>query len=235
MPAKLEIDNFDDLVSRYLSGTSLKQLSDESGFVRITLMRHFAKAGVPIRGRSDAERLKWTKIKLDPEAIKRQCGGAWAASAGSIRSFSARAKNAIAFSNSLQLCGRYEAEIISVLSLVFNVVCTPQKAIGTYNVDFSIDELSVAVEIQSDRHRRGSTRPSRIEYIIDSGWIVLIVDIGQKEIPDIAAIAKGIHTFCQLLRGDKPVFGKYGVIGRDGKAITSGRFDLPNRPRIIGF
>src|SRR3990172_4802674 len=70
---------------RYRSGVSEKQLADELGVSRSVISRRLAEFGTDRRGRSDAERLKWSRIKTDRAAVVKQCSGAWSATRGRIR------------------------------------------------------------------------------------------------------------------------------------------------------
>ena len=79
MPAKIELANPRDLIGRYLAGASVKQLSDETSVSRPALTRLLREHDVPLRGRSAAERVKWTRIKQSPEKVRRQCARAWEA------------------------------------------------------------------------------------------------------------------------------------------------------------
>ena len=55
----IEIPNLDDLIERYQSGTSLKKLSDESGYNRIVLLRRFTDARVPVENLVGEENRGW--------------------------------------------------------------------------------------------------------------------------------------------------------------------------------
>src|SRR3989304_933585 len=77
MTRKIEILDLDDLIRRYEAGESLKHLSDEIGFDRWTIRGKFIQQGIHIRGRSEAERLKWSLLKSDRSAVERQCAAAW--------------------------------------------------------------------------------------------------------------------------------------------------------------
>lgn len=77
MTRPLEFPNIDDLVERYASGVSLKQLAEEVGCSRAPLGRAIAARGVVLRGRSEAEKLRWVTIKAAPNGVKRQLGKAW--------------------------------------------------------------------------------------------------------------------------------------------------------------
>lgn len=237
MVRKLEFPNADNLVERYQSGTSLKQLANECGHSRPALARLLREHNIPIRGRSEAERIKWSIIKQDRTAVERQMNAAWVASRGRTDSTESKVKRALGFfRNQSKQAGLYELDLAAILTGL-GLDISWQYPIRHYNVDLAICIDRVAVEVQSYQHRMptSSIRSERIENILDDGWSVLMVYIPQKAVPDLCAIAQQIHSFCKLARRDKSISGQYGMVGCDGQAITPERFDLPDRPRVPGF
>lgn len=77
MPPRVEVPDLDDLIRRYKAGTSILQLSKESGISRPVLTSRFREAGIQPRGQSEAQHLKWERIRDDPALVKRQLGAAW--------------------------------------------------------------------------------------------------------------------------------------------------------------
>ena len=68
MPAKIEVPDTDDLIESYLDGTSVNQLAKEHGISRTTIARVIKEYHVALRGRSDAEKVKWVRLKKDRAA-----------------------------------------------------------------------------------------------------------------------------------------------------------------------
>lgn len=106
MTHPLELPDINQLVDRYLGGVSMKQLADERGVSRPTLTTAFRKRGVDIRGRSDAERLKWSRA--DRTVVERQLAAAWQAARGRHDGPDALALRAASRCRRL---GRFEAEL----------------------------------------------------------------------------------------------------------------------------
>lgn len=237
MPPKVRFTDPDDLVRRYQSGTSLKKLSNETGYGRGPLLTLLTSRGIPIRGRSDAERLKWAGIRQSPDGIDRQMAAAWKASRGRVDSEDVKLKRALGFYHHPRRRGRYELALLDVLSSGYGLDVSWQYPIHTYNVDLAICPLRIAVEVQADKHRAptSSIRPDRLEHILDRRWAVLVVYIHQGRTPDILRIAEQIHAFTERVRGNPALVGQYGMIGSDGQSVTPDRFNFPDRPRIIGY
>lgn len=237
MATKVRFSDPDDLIRRYQSGTSLKKLSNETGYGRGPLLRLLTSRGVPIRGQSDAERLKWDSIRQTPDGTARQLAAAWKASRGRVDSEDVKLKRALGFYHHPRRSGRYELSILDVLTSGYGLDVSWQYPVNAYNVDLAVCPLRVAVEIQSDKHRMptSSIRADRLEHILDQRWAVLVVYIHQGRTPDILRIAEQIHAFADRVRGNPTLVGQYGMIGSDGQPVTPDRFNFPNRPRIIGY
>lgn len=71
--------NDSDICKRYTSGDSEKSIAEFFNVSRATIRRILEINNVNIRGRSDAEKLKWKKIKSTPGGVERQCKAAWEA------------------------------------------------------------------------------------------------------------------------------------------------------------
>lgn len=110
------------------------------------------------------------------------------------------------------------------------VAVTPQKAVHVYNVDIALTEFPVAVEVfGGDWHSYGTHAArftERLEYLLNSGWHVIIVWTVQKGIrmKAPAGISAGaadyIIRLAQKLGRTKPVRGHYHVIWGDGYTRT---------------
>ena len=81
-----------------------------------TVLRLLTEHGVPLRGRSDAERLKWQVMRQDRTLVERQLSAAWQASRARTDSEEVKIKRAIAFYHHPRRNGRYELDIMDVLT-----------------------------------------------------------------------------------------------------------------------
>lgn len=79
MTRKVELPNIDHWVAEYERGVSLKKVAEQAGVSRPTMERKLREQGVILRSASEAERLKWQRIKETPGGVERQLSAAWAA------------------------------------------------------------------------------------------------------------------------------------------------------------
>lgn len=233
---RIEVANLDDLIERYRSGASLKQLSRESGYGRNVLFRRFSELGVPVRSRSDAERMKWRG--LDSDARHRRLAIAHAARRGMRDSLAVRIRRAQTMMRRLARVGSTEHPVVEAIRAKDGRF-VEQVSIGPYNVDAAIPKLRVAVEVQTSNRPRGegSIRRERMEYLLDSKWSVLVVHATsiRKRGFNATALAEKVHAFTKAVGGHPSLRGQYGVIGSDGQPMTPACYDLPQRPRVPGF
>ena len=146
MSTKIEIPNINHIVELYNSGMSLNQLENKFGIPRITLTRRFKSLNVYIRTQSESELLKWSK--MDETTRKRQVQKAHQSSKGRYISTSEKIKRAkSAFENAFKK-GFYETDIINSLNKR-GFVAVNQFNFGIYNIDISIHELPIFIEIQT--------------------------------------------------------------------------------------
>lgn len=68
-----------ELLAEYAVGTSEKALAAKIGVTRGTMRALLIRHGARIRGRSEAETVKWAAMKHDRAAVERQCAAAWRA------------------------------------------------------------------------------------------------------------------------------------------------------------
>lgn len=232
MPAKRTPANLDDLIERYLSGVSMKQLADEIEISRKALTSRFLECGVPLRGRSDAELLKWSKI---PESERKQrMVAAHNGRRGMKESLETLCRRAQGRYQTCSHTSDTEHELSDYLRS-HGVHVDQQYPLGPYNIDLVLRELSVAVEVSAINPQRThrALRPDRIEYIFDEGLGLILVFSSHWGAADVGD--KILTLKNTLGRNKTSVSGKYGVIRGDGQPIASrGRY-LKNRTRIPGF
>ena len=235
MSAKLDIANLNNLISRYLAGESLKQLSDETGIVRLTLTNHFRRAGVPIRGRHDAERLKWQTIRQHPNGVEQQLRAAWDASRGRIVPMHTKRQRAQTNFINQSHIGLGETDLANEFSSR-GWTGYQQFPVGPYNLDLAFSELCIAVEVfgrQIGKSRR-SAKPERIEYIADLEWLQLfVVDVFSVFVP--AHIVDYMIPLLEKRGRNEAICGQYGMVRGNGERYPGPRFNAGKLTRIPGF
>lgn len=241
MPTKLSPSDVDHLIAAHRNGESVLSLSNRLGVSRPAITRAMRKRGVEPRGRSDTERLKWQRIKQDPEAVRRQVSAANEASRGKPKSQAHKVKlaaRAESMAVSGHRVGMFETDILDALRQR-GVECAPQRQVAEYNLDIATYAPPVAVEIHS--YHPGRDRMIRIaqrtEDILDRGWwcIFVVVSYPSRRF-DLAPCTDQIVAFREFAsRNQHAISPQYGVIKGDGKPSASPSFNFNNLPRIPGF
>ncbi len=207
------------LIERYLAGESLKALADAYGLARggihrsgpakgkpFGLARLLIESGVALRGRSDAERLKWSRMT---DAQRARQGRA-----------AHRAR-----------CS--PDEIALVLALNELGVCVKHQAeVGPYNLDLALHGLPVAVELQYRWPLKTGAAPAyrqRFKDILDRGYLLLYV-AGPLTAP--AAVAEEVVALAKYARRRKPRRGGHRVIGGNGKPCPGPCPELDGLPVV---
>jgi len=236
-PNRRRVFPVDKMISRFLAGESVKALADSFGVERNTIALHLRERNIPIRGQSEAERLKWTKIRKSRRLIERQCSAAWEAATGRQKPLSERIAAAKTHHLRLTRTGRYEDEVFRALcDAGFSV--SRQHPLGRYNLDLAINEPRVAVEVSIGcSFKHSSVRRERLEHILNQGWSVFAICIPYhtRQQAKLAVITEKCIAFAEILRGDQTSGSQYGMIGRNGEPVSPGGLDLPRRSRVPGF
>lgn len=252
MACVIEVPDLDNLIARYKSGTSMKKLSSETNIGRNVLQNRFEAAGVEIRGRSDAEKLKWVAIKRDPAAVRRQCGKAWDAVRGRIVPRSVLCQSAKTRHERQLFIHRGENEIAdSLRNSGFSV--DQQFPMNGYSIDITIPEFRIAVEVVgSNWHpHNAATILQKTKHVLSEHWFVLFVLIWRREpgivrrsnlphdptfrakpvfAPDL--ITDYIVTLTHHPSGTESILGKYWMISGNAEPLPTPRGYLDGLPRV---
>lgn len=145
-------------------------------------------------------------------------------------------QRALFLKESKGVVGQGESELLSMLSDK-GLICSHQTAVGSYNIDITLDEYFIAVEVE-----RGSwcgdrtSAMQRLEYLFNRGWRVIFVRIGRcGAFIDYAAIANKLVSLCQIVGKNPPSCSQYGVLRRDGKSAPRLPDHFNRWSRIPGF
>lgn len=237
MTRPISLPNLDDLIQEYVSGKSLKVLAHSNRVSRPALCRAFQKRGVNIRGRSEAERLKWADLKSDPIRAAAQYVAAHNAVRGLTRPDSEIIARAVVASASKHKVGMFENEVAAGLR-DRGMLVTQQAPVYRYNIDIADTANRIAVEVHS--YHPGLPRMAQIrdrtEYLIRSGWNVLFVAINYPHRAfDCGAICDQLISVTKEICRNKSSQCCYGVIRGRGQPSAGRGYQLDNLPRIVGF
>lgn len=219
----------DDLIERYRAGASQNSLAKMHGVDRCVIRRLLSRAGLGIRSCADANRIE--QGRRTPEQRQRFTQAAHDAIRGKKRSPEELRKRALAHS---RICGLFEAEVIERLGEC-GIDAEHQFPVDRYNLDVALVTDAVAVEIFASHPRRSETARyiERIEYLLDSGWSVLVVISRYPNRDfDVVAVCNEVIAFRDFSHAHESAAGHYRVIRGSGKAPTRTSFEIDHRTRV---
>lgn len=213
MTYKRHVLDVQDLVQRYESGESVNALSQSLGVARNVISRRLRESGVPERGRSEAERFKWSRMTPDQRA--NQVREANQTVRGSTRSDTTAERLA---ATQCRRVGAGEQELIEFLR-VLGVYADHQRPVSRYNLDLAVGNVAVEVHRTPQHPHSMARHRKRIEDLFSRGYVSLYVWLRPWELPT-EETAKHVVTWLDLARRDPSTFGQYRVIRGDGHEQT---------------
>lgn len=230
---RLELD-VDKILALYNSGKSVKAIAKEIGADRPAVIRRLKEAGITPRGRSDSMYLRMSQTPQ--EERMRLTDAAHTAVRGSSRSEESLCQGAKTRETMGIWVSRAEVKCAEMLQQR-GFICTPQKAVGRYNVDVAIDEPRIAVEIFGGQwhtvKKHTGRYPKRLEYLFNNGWHVVIIWVTRNYPLEVGAIEYLVALAEKISRGEA-VWCEEHMIRGDGKLSTIGKDKLHNLPVIHG-
>ena len=218
---------FPDLVDLYLGGMSEKALADRFGCSRGPIRQRLLQAGVKPRGRSDAERAKWSAMKGNRARVVQQCHAAWAAARGRQRSVEEKRRSAVTNFLRQTRRGRHEDRLAAALKGL-GLKATQQFPIDCYCIDVALEESRLAVEVLSNwpKPQRAAAHRQRMEHILNAGWSILWINATGRIPFDMAYVCQHVLAYAERARGNQATGrGQYWVIRSDRKTATGlGRY-----------
>ena len=225
MPRPMEFAYLDELIQRYIDGESEQSLALAYGISRPTIRRRLIARGITPRNRSQSMSIRMSRTNVAQRLqMTTNAHKARRAMGSSVEELHAKA---LSRQRSLSKAAPLENDLLLLLE-ERGLACTPQLAVGAYNLDIGIHAPPIAVEIQWSS-RPFSSRPNyhrkRTEYLLNQGWHVCYVLVNRMH-PLRDAAADDIISWAKELGGSKPPRGQYRVIRGDGQfvAALSGQF-----------
>lgn len=252
------IVNLDALAARHAAGETLFSLAREIGVKGETLQRRFLAAGHEVRTGRDR---RWRRqLPVDELVTKYNAGTSvlelsrtYKADRGGIalrlvaagvvlRGYDANGnrRNGETRAATRQAKGLAitpaEQTLADALRNAGTQV-TQQTPCGTFNLDITLDGRPVAVEVEGGpafRYPQCVALWERTKHVLDAGWFVLYVVTDYKPVEHQRVIEQ-VVAFANFAGRHPTPGGQYGVVRRDGKAGSLGRYDLHGLPRVPGF
>jgi hypothetical protein len=161
------------VVSAYVAGESLKSISDRIGISRPSLLRHLKQVGVPIRGGSSANLLRFARSTREERLAITEAAHAAVRGVPHTREH----KLKIAQGRSKPGCiriGAGEQDFAAYLRERGHTV-VEQAAIDVYNVDLLVGAVVVELRCDTTRPTKFPAQAKRIEDIRGLGYPLLYV------------------------------------------------------------
>jgi predicted transcriptional regulator len=215
----------------YESGMWKNEIAESTGISEGAVGKYLAKLGIPIaNNRADAMSNRISRMTDDE--IAAMTAPAHEAVRGMKRTDADLVKRAKGKERVGKMVGQAEKDLYALL-IDMGLSPIPQKAVWKYNIDFMLNG-NIAVEV-TGRNRKPSNWPTyreRIKYLLNGGFALVYVWANTTFPIEIGA-AEYLVSFCEKASRDPSVFGKYWVIRRDGKLMTTGGMDNNDFPGIL--
>jgi very-short-patch-repair endonuclease len=212
------------IAAKYDAGRDIKSLCAEFGIGRRRVETVIKMNGGTLRTLRQAVGLRYARMsKSERQSLVAHAHIAKKGVPASIQSLERRAKT---MEVTLQLASRADL-ILGVWLAQRGVQFTPQKALGPYNLDIAIDELSVAVEVNGDWHYfpdRTAAESKRRDFLLDRGWSVIDVRLAATSARPWKYLrptcADKIVAVLNQIRREISSGSKHWVVGGDGEPLT---------------
>ncbi len=256
MTAKITLtsDQLKSLIDSYSEGESILHLSKIFNVSRPAITRALKEAGAQLRSQSEAETIKWSKLRRDPAAVTRQLKAAWKARKGSKDKLETQLARAQANYQKKYHVHRGEDAVGNALSEKgFKVEY--QYPVGIYSVDIAIPELRIAVEIVGSCWKPcyADHLNKRTAYLLDQGWLVVFALIWRREFGlyrpknsdhtyakavriqpyfDPRKVAEHVQSLASRSQRGEKLHGQFGIISGNALPIRAPRILSDHLPRI---
>ncbi len=239
----VRIPNLAEIAARYEAGETMETLMPIAGVrCRTALRKQLVASGVTIRShgnlRQDVDTCELAR-RYEEGASITALSNIFSLAHNSIRNRLVAQGVAIrpeveTREHDLTFATPAESDLIAELSQ-WDFPCTPQKAVGRYNLDIAFDGAKLAVEIENGP---SFSRPHRVRliartrFLLGKGWRVLFV-VGQRYITNWGEVMDRLIPLYDLVKSES-VAG-YGAINLRGRNCDQPRFVLDDLPRIAGY
>ena len=224
MPRIRKNIDVENLVKLYQSGVSEKKLADTFGINRWTVRQRLNSIGTHIRGRHEAELVKWRGMDIEHRAKRMEV--VHKAARGRIATIAEREKRALTME-------RLQLRIVPVETTLADWLreaglnITQQKAVGIYNLDIAINKPPIAVEIfgggwhNTEHHLRIFYK--RTKYLLNLGWSVVIIWLNARYFPLEIRSRDQIISIVDFIRANPTSGSQYQVFLGNGKPAPRNR------------
>lgn len=230
---RMPIPDLDALIEAYRGGESMKSIADRTGISRTVLTPRFRERGVQVRGRSEAEILKWREMLTDHARVERQTLPAQIARRGRIDSPETLHRRALTRARRRTHVWGREPEILAYL-LGVGLHAVDQYPVEGYNLDIALPMYRVSVEVENATltsvHR--AKHHKRTKDLLDLGWSTIFVCAKSGRPFSAAAVGEYVIACLKDMCRDEAPRRGYWVVRGDGHEVSPTGLDLQGLPRI---
>jgi len=223
-----------EIIQLYKTGIGAVSIGEQFGVDKNVIRRRLDEWGIPVRGVVEANRIMMAA--RTPEEHSRNVIKAHEAVRGSRRSKKSLRQAAQTNERNGTISSTHEKRFAKFLRKA-GIAFTPQKAINTYNVDFSIDGTPIAVEIFGSRIRATlkSFAPKfnkRSKKILKAGYILVIV-WATEEFPIKRRCINKLVSLLDVFRESPTELRKQYVMLGNGEPTTLGSDNIKYRTGVF--
>jgi len=215
--------NIDDLVKLYVEGVSEKQLSDRFKLARTAIRPRLIAAGVHLRNRSDANRIRMAGMtsqqRIDISSAAHIARSIKGDTPETVKIRSERRAISNQF-KSWQVSPKESVVIRAIKRRGLNPVA--QYPVGSYNIDIAISPVAVEVYRATNNPLSDKRNRKRTTNLLNSGWSVIYIwftkesdRLSSKAIDHVIALYKA-------MRRKESAPRQYWVIRSNGQINSSG-------------
>ena len=216
---RLDLDT-DDLIKRYLAGTSEKSLGELYGVARTAIRLRLIESGVAIRDRSAA---MYTRMANTSAKERARLSAAAHVAASKPRSEDTLANMAILRQNDVSRIGQDEPKFSGWLTEL-GCAHSIQLPIGRYNADFATASVAVELWASTNNPMKRPRCIKKTEYFADRGWPTIWVWVGRDGVL-IKSAAQQVVALLERIKRDPPTRGQYWVVRGSGKLFAAGQLN----------
>lgn len=225
--AKGVVVDIEDIARRHIAGESVQALARSVGVSRPTIIRRLSAAGVQVRGRSDANRLRMQGLSADQRRQLTSSANA-AIRVGTVsmqhRDPGRERPTLSAALRRRRKVGKGEAELIDLL-IARGVAVETQLPVYGYNLDISVKSVAVEVWWGNSYPLRPLRLARRTIQLADLGWSTMFVWLSQQT--PTAECADAVIAFIQEMGRRPPsVRPQYRVVRSNGELVAAGEAQL---------
>lgn len=211
----------------------VRAIARKFGVASTVIVDRLNEIGISPRNRSEAMYVRMSHTTA--EERRRLTDAAHAAVRGMSHTEEHRCKIATAREVNQSYITRTECLFAGMLN-ERGISSTPQKAFGRYNVDISLDEFPIVVEICGGGwHGTGAHAAryaKRTKYLLDRGVYVVTIWLHPTQSPLESGAADYVVALTNELGSQKPARGKEKMIRGDGQSTSTGQRKFNNLPMI---